>query len=197
VLAIAGVAGWLVFARGGNDSETSYLDALEKAGANEWATERAAINAGYLVCERLDAGSPARGSANDLIAVEHLCPDYASAFRVLDEKTIRGTFTVFDSDEWAYASDGDACFPDGGYGDVNASTQVVVRSSEDTELARSSLGGGQIGMLQGCEFTFELTLTEGEDVYVLEVGHRGEISYTWEEIVEPDAVALSLGDPLD
>ena len=67
-------------------------------------------------------------------------------------------------------------------------------TQEDRELARSDLGTGTIGVLNGCEFKFDLTLDEGESVYILEVGHRGEISYTWEEISKPEAVGLSLGD---
>ena len=180
--------------RGGDKKEADYLGALDKAHANSWITDKAALNAGYLVCEHLDSGLPPRGSSVDLIAVQHLCPVYASGFRVLEQKTISGTFTVFDTNEWAVSDYGDVCFPTGGYGDINSSTQVIVHNSEDRELARSDLGTGTIGVLNGCEFKFDLTLDEGESVYILEVGHRGEISYTWEEISKPEAVGLSLGD---
>jgi hypothetical protein len=40
-----------------------------------------------------------------------------------------------------------------------------------------------------------MELTEGESVYIVEVGDRGEISYSWEEITEPSAIELSLGEP--
>jgi hypothetical protein len=196
-LLIAGaVVGWLVIA-GGDNSEEEYLAALDSADLNSWSTDRAAINAGYAVCEQLDGGGPTRGSEGDFIAVQHLCPDYEGAFRVLEQAEVDGTFTVFDSDEWAFADDGDACFPTGGYGDINASTQVVVRNSSGDELARTSLGPGEIGLLNGCEFSFTLSLTEGESIYITEVGDRGEVSYTWDEISQPGAIALTLGDILD
>jgi hypothetical protein len=110
---------------------------------------------------------------------------------------IEGTFTVFDRDEWGGKGKGRSCAPSGGYGDINSSTQVVVRSSDGTELARTSLGSGAIGSFSGCEFRFDFPLTEGESVYVLAVGKRGEISYSWDEISAKSAVALSLGDPWD
>lgn len=194
---LAGGAVGLVTVVGGEDSEDAYLAALDSADLNSWSTERAAVNAGYAVCEQLDQGGPTRGSDADLTAVQHLCPDYEDAFRVLERAEIEGTFTVFDSDEWGLDDEGDACFPAGGYGDINASTQVVVRNSAGDELARTSLGSGQIGLLQGCEFSFTLSLTEGEQVYITEVGDRGEISYTWDEVSQPGAIALSLGDILD
>jgi hypothetical protein len=194
VVAVAAI-GFVAFS-GGSDAESEYLDAIDAADVDEWATDRAAVNAGYLVCEDLDGGSAPRGSDADLIAVQHLCPDYEDAFRVLEQQIVSGTFTVFDRDEWLLSDEGDSCFPDGGYGDVNSSTQVVVRSGSSTELARTNLGSGQIGIFQGCQFSFDLSLTEGESIYIVEVGDRGEISYTWEEITAPAAIELSLGDAL-
>jgi hypothetical protein len=193
---VVGAVGFLAFSSG-SDPESEYLDAIATADLDEWATDRAAVNAGYLVCEDLDSGSAPRGSDADLIAVQHLCPDYEDAFRVLEQETVSGTFTVFDFDEWYSADEGDSCFPDGGYGDINSTTQVVVRSGDSTELARTNLGSGEIGGLNGCEFSFDLSLTEGESIYILEIGDRGEISYTWEEIIEPSAIGLSLGEPFD
>ncbi len=186
------IAGVMLSSKGA-DAESKYLEAIDSANVNEWATDRAATNAGYLVCEELDSGSPPRGSEVDLIAVQHLCPDYEAAFRVLDEQAVSGTFTVFDIDEWLLADEGDSCYPSGGYNDISSSTQVVVRSASAVELARTSLGPGEIGILNGCQFSFELPLTEGESVYIVEVGDRGEISYTWEEITKPNAVGVSLG----
>ena len=182
---------------GGDDTESDYLAALEDANANEWSTDRAAVNAGYTVCENLDGGAPARGSEVDLIAVQHFCTDYGADFRVLEQADVEGTFIVFKDDDFGALPADSACFPDGGYGDVNSSTQVVVRNGDSRELARTSLGEGRIGLLQGCAFNFEVPLTEGENVYILEVGDRGEISYTWEEITEDGAIELSLGDPFD
>ncbi len=169
-----------------------YLDKIRREDLDEWATDRAAINAGYRVCERLDNGEPARGSLTDQIAVEHLCPDYRVGFRTLEQSRIRGSFTVIDSDFRGRRS-GRSCSPSGGYSDINRSTQVVVRNTEDMELGRADLGAGTISSL-GCKFSFSLTLTEGEDLYLVTVGRRGEIAYTWEELRRPNAIDLTLGD---
>lgn len=178
--------------RGGENDEDRYLAALEDAGLHGWVTDRAAVNAGYTVCEQLDAGGPPRGSVSDQMAVEHLCPDYVDAFRVLESLVVTGTFTVVRSDD--FDAVGSTCRPSGGYGDINSSTQVVVRNPAGVELARTSLGFGETERRGRCTFKFEVLLTEGETSYIVEVGRRGEISYSWEEISRPGAVALSLGD---
>lgn len=198
VLAIAAVL-VVLLSGGGESAEDEYLAAIADAGLDDWSTDRAAVNAGYLVCESLDNGGPERGSERDRLAVEHLCDDYLAGFRVLEDQVVRGSFTVLDFDDFTLATEGTPCFPDGGYGDINASTQAVVRNSEGVELARTSLGSGAIGgsILMGCRFEFDLSLTEGESIYILSVGDRGEISYTWAEITEPGAVALSLGEAFD
>jgi len=189
------VAAAVVLSGGGKSDEDLYVEALDEAGANEWVTESAAVNAGYSVCERFDQGAPPRGSATDLIAVEHLCPDYLESFRELANATVEGSFTVFDPDNFGGMTAGLSCFPGGGFGDINASTQVIVRNSSGDELGRTQLGDCEISdPLKGCRFDFSIDLTEGETIYIVEVGDRGEISYSWEEIREPETLALSLGD---
>jgi hypothetical protein len=176
-----------------SNPEVDYVKALNDAGLNEWATDRAALNAGYQVCEELDAGAPAQGSERDALMVEFLCADYLTAFKILAEAEISGTFTVRSSD-FSASSTGRTCRPSGGYGDINSSTQVVVTNGEGQRLARSSLGSGRETGLRGCEFSFTVTLTEGEDDYVVEVGRRGQVSYSWSEITTPGRLALVLGD---
>jgi len=189
----AGAAVALVVGRCGESNENRFLSELTEAGFNEWATERAAIHAGYVVCEQLDLGRPTRGSERDKIAVRHLCPAYLDAFRVLATANITGTFSVV-SDSFSGSSTGRSCRPDGGYGDINTSTQVIVKNSAGNELARTSLGSGVIEGFRRCTFTFQLNLTEGETIYILSVGNRGEVDYTWDEISQPGRVALVLGD---
>jgi hypothetical protein len=176
-----------------SNPEVDYVAALNDAGLNEWATDRAALNAGYQVCEELDGGAPAEGSERDALTVEFLCPDYLAAFNVLEDADVAGTFTVRSSD-FSGTATGSTCRPSGGYGDINSSTQVVVTNGEGEQLARTSLGSGRATGLRGCEFSFTVTLTEGEDNYVVEVGRRGQISYSWSEITSPGRLALVLGD---
>ena len=108
----------------------------------------------------------------------------------------------FDFDEWREEDTGRSCFPDGGYGDINSTTQVVVNGPTGDEVGRSNLGDGRIeslteegGFLVGCRYSFEVSVPEGLEYYVVSVGNRGESSYTWEEIQQPDAIDLSLGFP--
>lgn len=193
VVLIGIVVSAVFVSRGGTSADERYLAALDEAGLNDWATDRAAVNAGYTVCEQLDGGGPPRGSARDALAVEHLCPDYVEWFRVLETADVVGTFTVVSSGDFT-GSIGSTCRPDGGYGDINSSTQVIVRNPAGTELVRTSLGQGEIERRGRCTFTFEVELTEGETSYIVEVGRRGEIGYTWDEVSRPGAVALVLGD---
>jgi len=177
---------------GGPSVEEKYVAALDDAGLNEWATQRAAINAGTQVCEKLDKGEPAQGSQRDAIAVEFLCPDYSKAFRVLSQEDFVGSFTVKDSD-FRFFSEGTPCTTSGGYSDVNSSTQVVVLNGSGDQLARTSLGRGRANGDGGCEFVFTVSLTEGEEVYIVEVGRRGQISYTWSELGLLGGFTLTLG----
>ena len=193
VVIVAVTVAIVVVRSGGSTAEDRYLEALEDSGLHEWVTDRAAVNAGFTVCDELDAGGPPRGSERDRIAVEHLCTDYLNEFRVLETTDVEGTFTVVSSRDFD-GSVGSSCRPSGGYGDINSSTQVVVRNPSGTELARTSLGPGEIERRGRCTFTFEVSLTEGETTYIVEVGSRGEISYSWEQVSRPGAVALVLGD---
>ncbi|WP_395154934.1 DUF732 domain-containing protein [Ilumatobacter sp.] len=194
-LAVIAIVAFAVLS-GGESADDKYLAALNDADLNDWSTDRAAINAGFTVCEGLDGGAPARGSEVDLIAVEQLCNDYLADFRVLENKTVAGTFAVYD-DDWDRSDSGRPCSPDGGYGDINSSTRAVVTTPGGDELTRAQLGRGEVDLLGGCSYEFELDLIEGEDLYILEVGDRGEISYAWEDLQEDGAIAISLGDPFD
>ena len=172
--------------------EDAYLAELEDANvADEFAADRAALAAAERTCEELDQGASPQGSEAQRIAVDWFCPDYADSFSVLDVIAVSGTFELFDEDETFRSS----CSGEGGYGDINSSTAVILRDREGSELSRAELGFGD-GNGKTCEFSFRLQgITEGSpgDVYVLEVGDRGEISYSFAELRVPGAVALTIG----
>ncbi len=196
LLAATAVATLGAFLLGGGEKsrDETYLAALSKADLlSEFAADRAAIANATAVCTRLDAGDKPQGSTVDNIGVETYCADYLDCFKVLSERTVNGTFSILDSDSAGY-DDGDSCEGEGGYGDLNASTQVVVKNNEDKLLARTALGTGTTYLNGlGCKFRFIVDLTEGEDEYLLKVGDRGLIGYTWDEITEPGRVALVIG----
>lgn len=200
IVGVAGVAALalaavliVVLGDSGPSQEEQYLQDIQDAGLmGEFAADRAAIANATRICNELDGGAKPQGSEADRIGVEHYCVDYADAFKVLETERIEGTFTILDSDSAGFR-DGGSCQGDGGYGDLNASTTVVVKNNSGDILARTELGSGTGDGVISCTFTFEFDLTEGEDQYVLLVGDRGEISYSWDEISRRGAVALTIG----
>lgn len=188
IAAIGGVAYYLTT----NSPEQKYLRALSDSGLRgEFAADRAAITAAENKCAALDNGEPPQGSEADRVAVEHYCPDYLDAFRVLETVSTRGFFTI--KDYGTYFGSDKPCEGEGGYSDINASTQVVVTNENGDELARTQLGPGRI-VSGTCQYAFDLDLREGSKTYIVAVGRRGETSYTWDEVVTPEAINLTLGD---
>jgi hypothetical protein len=86
------------------------------------------------------------------------------------------------------------CNPSGGYSDIGSSTQVVVKNKEGLELARTDLGLLPVFTQENgrrCAWSFVLKIPKGEEYYILSVGSRGEMKYSFEEITS--VVTLSLG----
>jgi hypothetical protein len=169
----------------------------EKNLAGQFADDDDAVLAAERFCKRLDNGAKNQGLLVDRVAVEHYCDDYASDFKVLEQRTITGSFVIFDSDPSLYFpsidSFGSSCEGSGGYSDLGSSTAVVVTNADGKTLARTQLGLGSGGYFT-CRFEFSVELTEGESSYIVAVGDRGEFTYTWSEIKAEDAVMLSIGD---
>lgn len=171
--------------------EAKYLAALADSGAlSDFQTERAAVLHAQATCEEFDTTGEPKGGRAEELATEYYCEQWADDFRRLETATIHGKFSIRDIDEYILMDDGDPCEGEGGYGDINASTQVVVTNGEGDNLARTSLGQGRISSFR-CVYDFEFEATEGEDMYVVAVGRRGETDYTFDELkMGPD---LSLG----
>lgn len=171
--------------------EDDYLAALADAGlSGEFSTERAAVRSAERLCEDIDDGADPAGSDADRIGVDHYCPSFSDDFDVLDVAMIDGTFTIIDGD--SAGAIGSSCSGAGGYGDVNSSTQVVVRNDAGDVLARTELGSGTSKSPVTCVFSFDFEITEGEENYVVAVGDRGEVSYTFAALRD-DGIDLSLG----
>jgi hypothetical protein len=88
------------------------------------------------------------------------------------------------------------CETSGGYGDINSSTQVIIKGKTGEEIDRSNLGVGLFNSgagdsRRGCTWLALLEIPKKEDYYVLSVGKRGETTYTWDEL---DNIQLTLGD---
>ena len=192
VVLLVAFAGWRLVG-GGQSSEDRYLQALEDAGLrDDFAADRAALAAARSTCEDLDGGADPQGSEAQLIAVEQFCPDYEDGFHILEVQEIDGSFTISDADSAGFQVGG-PCQGEGGYGDLNSSTQVVVSNPDGDELTRAQLGPGETTSIVTCQFEFTVELTEGEETYIFEVGDRGELSYSWDEVTTPGIVAFTIG----
>ena len=187
--ALVAAGAWWTMLRPSN--EDKYIEALEEAGVrSEFQTDRAAVLRAESLCEEFEASGEPKGGAIENAAVEFYCPQWLDGFQVLETTTISGTFDVVDSDEYAYESDGSYCEGEGGYGDINGSTQVVVTNGDGDSITRTELGAGTVDGVS-CHFEFSFEVTEGEEMYVVAVGDRGESTYTFDELKEGLALSLS------
>ncbi|MCH9036369.1 MAG: hypothetical protein IH860_03485 [Chloroflexi bacterium] len=137
-----------------------------------------------------------------------------------DDQTIRGTLTLSDEDTlWSH---GAPCSGSGGYDDIREGAQVVVKNEEGEVIATSSLQQGTgrdllVALLEAadelegketptsasgfeglelvvCVLPFEVAVPNAA-FYSVEVSHRGELSYSREELDEIDwSVDFELGN---
>lgn len=183
---IAGVAAWLLAGW-----EDAYLDELAERGHEDrFTTETEAVNHAENLCAEIEGGGRAEGDEIDALAVEHACPEWADDFTVYATDTFEGTFLLVGST----SGNGETCRGDGGYGDMGSSTTVLVTNDEGDTLDRTDFGSAEPDSGDGmCQWSFELELSEGEDRYIVEVGDRGDRTYTWSELQQDGALEFSLG----
>lgn len=106
--------------------------------------------------------------------------------------TIDGTFTLADSS--GFSNTGTGCVGDGGYSDIRPGTAVTVRDGSGTILGTSSLGPGE-ELVVWCQFEFTVAGIPKADFYEIEVGRRGSLSYSYDEMARNDwNVSFSLGE---
>jgi len=90
------------------------------------------------------------------------------------------------------AADGSTCHGTRGYSDIGSNTQVTVKNGKGEILASTPLGVGH-GDETTCRFAFSFPITEGQDRYVVSVGHRGEFVYDFERL-RRGGVEIHLGE---
>jgi hypothetical protein len=173
--------------------EPGYLSALKDAGVEtQFNSDANALAHGRQVCRQLEDGGPQQGLLADKIAVDAFCPQFAQGFHLLETVTASGTFVLFDSAGVdAISSDGASCEGTQGYSDIGHDTPVVVKNGKGEILATTSLGQGT-GTTANCTFSFSFPATDGQDRYVVSVGHRGEFSYSFEQL-QAHGIQMRLG----
>ncbi len=105
---------------------------------------------------------------------------------------LRGYLMLFDRN--AVERSGE-CYGAGGYSDIGSGVQVVVRDGNNNVMGVGKLVADETSASgQGCSFEFEVEVQESE-FYQIEIGHRGEMVYSFEELEERDwIIGLSLGN---
>lgn len=197
VLVMLAAVSWALFQPRHNSSspDAEYLSALKDSGlANSYNSDANALAHGRQVCKQLDDGGPQQGLAADKLAVDAFCPKFSEGFHVLETATATGTFILIDTAKEyvsSITSDGTTCRGAYGYADIGSGTQVIVKNGKGEILAATSLGEGH-GDDVNCKFSFTFPITEGQDRYVLSVGHRGEFSYTFGQLQR--GVEVHLGE---
>ncbi|OBC01558.1 hypothetical protein A5784_17690 [Mycobacterium sp. 852013-50091_SCH5140682] len=196
ILVMVAVVAWVLLMaarRPAPPPESGYLSALKEAGlSNQFNSDANAVAHGHQVCRQLDDGGPQQGLPADKIAVDSFCPQFTQGFHTLDTATVAGIFVVTDSAGVdAIASDGASCQGANGYSDVGRDTQVTVKNGKGEILATTALGQGK-GNSANCTFSFSFPVTEGQDRYVVSVGHRGEFSYSFGQL-RAQGVQIHLG----
>ncbi|MEE6165707.1 MULTISPECIES: DUF732 domain-containing protein [unclassified Mycolicibacterium] len=196
ILVMVAVVAWVLLMaarRPAPPPESGYLSALKEAGlTNQFNSDANAVAHGHQVCRQLEDGGPQQGLPADKIAVDSFCPQFTQGFRTLDTATVSGIFVVTDSvGVDAIASDGASCQGANGYSDVGRDTQVTVKNGKGEILATTALGQGK-GNSANCTFSFSFPVTEGQDRYVVSVGHRGEFSYSFGQL-RAQGVQIHLG----
>jgi hypothetical protein len=120
-------------------------------------------------------------------------------------RSIQGTMTISGNSESVYFDSfngkvGELCEGTGGYDDIGPGIQAAVKNETGKLLATGDVGPGEVvDASQGfvvCELPFEIKdVPDSAKFYVVEVGDRGELSYSHEEMVEQGwQLALSLGE---
>jgi hypothetical protein len=107
---------------------------------------------------------------------------------------------LYDPNEQFYLDE--PCEGSGGYGDIGPGMPVTVRDEGGEVIGDTTMAAGRAGdpssstspFSRECLLPFEVTLPRA-DFYSFELGRRGEITYSYEEMVGfAWQVSFSIGD---
>lgn len=101
---------------------------------------------------------------------------------------VAGDITVASLD--SVRSVGGTCTTSGGYADIKTGAQVVVKDATGNVVATTTLGPGT-GVGGTCTFPFRIEVPSGSDFYGVELGRRGSVQYTADQMA--DGVHLTIG----
>jgi hypothetical protein len=97
-----------------------------------------------------------------------------------DAHTIRGSVVLHDPDgNWRR---GRRCQGSGGYSDIRAGADVVIRDGDGNIIASGRLGEAAATSSTSCRLSFVVEDVPRADFYTVEVGGRGGPSYSYEDL---------------
>ena len=79
---------------------------------------------------------------------------------------------------------GKPCHGKGGYDDIRKGTQVTVRDADGTLLGVGDLSAGEAQSKSKCWFFFIVEDLPETNIYAIEISHRGELIYTFDDLEE-------------
>ena len=139
---------------------------------------------------------PAAGAGRGQVRGRRLLPEVFAGFHVLETATVSGTFVLIETSKpylSSIESDG-TTMPRSArllrYRQRHTS-HGEERQGRDTRVYATRRGPRQRRQLARSRSRFPIT--EGEDRYVLSVGHRGEFSYSFEQL-QRGGVEIHLGE---
>lgn len=101
--------------------------------------------------------------------------------------TVDGDITVTSPAD--VTSTGAGCYTGGGYADIKTGAQVVIKDETGKVLATTTLGPGTGAGT--CTFPFRADVPAGSDFYGVELGHRGVVQFTADQMAA--GVHLTIG----
>jgi len=116
------------------------------------------------------------------VAVVAVAAAAAMASGSAESHTVTGSIELHSSSS-SYLSEGESCSGVGGYSDMNEGAQVTLRNGKDESLAIGQLGSGVYDSTsRACVFKYTLTNVPKEDFYRVQVSHRGELEYSYDDM---------------
>lgn len=155
--------------------------ASEPLPATKWRARRPII-----LAAAVGAGAVAIIASIIVVAVSAFTADRApDTFEILGAITLEDNITTYG------LPDGFECAGKGGYKDIGPGVAVTVTDEAGTLLAKGAIGKSS-GGTSGCWLDFTVpAVPRGSEFYKVEVGHRGELTYTESEA--ESGLVFSLG----
>jgi len=133
--------------------------------------------------------TPVMANSNSLLLSQNIAASQSSNY------SIKGNIKLVDS---AIRGGNDNCYGTGGFADMDGYMQVTVRDANGSIIATDHTSNGKRpnGEYSSvvCNFSFKLNNIPKSNFYSIEIGRRGKLNYSFEQMQEMQwDLGLSLG----